>query len=53
MFFNGELGLFEPGPQIGDDAPDFTLPTHDGQRIVALGELRDKKPVVLIFGSFT
>jgi hypothetical protein len=52
MFFRGELGLWEPGPKLGDQAPDFTLPTHDGGRTVTLSECRGK-PVILIFGSFT
>lgn len=52
MFFRGELGVFEPGPKLGDAAPDFTLPTHDGSQTVTLSGLRGK-PVVLIFGSFT
>lgn len=52
MFFNGELGTMETGPELGDDAPDFSLPTYDGSRTVKLSESRGK-PVVLIFGSFT
>lgn len=52
MFFNGELGVFESGPQLGEIAPDFTLPTHDGSATVTLGKSRGK-PVILIFGSFT
>jgi len=52
MFFRGELGMWAPGPKLGDDAPDFTLPTHDGGRTVTLSQCRGK-PVILIFGSFT
>jgi Ca2+-binding EF-hand superfamily protein len=52
MFFRGELGLWEPGPRLGEEAPDFTLPTHDGRRTVTLSQCRGK-PVILIFGSFT
>ncbi|MFN0056203.1 MAG: hypothetical protein ACKV0T_28990 [Planctomycetales bacterium] len=52
MFFRGEFGVLEPGPALGDEAPDFTLPTHDGSRVVTLKESRGK-PVILIFGSFT
>lgn len=52
MFFRGELGIFESGPKVGDEAPDFTLPTHDGSQTVTLSGLRGK-PVILIFGSFT
>jgi hypothetical protein len=53
MFFTGQLGWLESGPEYGDAAPDFTLPTHDGSAIVTLSAARGKKPVVLIFGSFT
>lgn len=49
----GELGSFFEGPSIGDQAPDFVLKTHDGKRTVRLSEFRGKKPVVLVFGSFT
>lgn len=52
MFFRGELGVFESGPKLGDEAPDFSLPTHDGSQTVTLSGLRGK-PVILIFGSFT
>jgi hypothetical protein len=49
----GELGSFREGPGIGLPAPDFTLVTHDGKRKVRLSEFRGKRPVVLVFGSFT
>jgi hypothetical protein len=52
MFFRGELGMWESGPKLGEQAPDFTLPTHDGGQRVTLSECRGK-PVILIFGSFT
>lgn len=52
MLLNGEFGWLEPGPGLGDLAPDFTLPTHDGKQTVTLSALRGK-PVVLVFGSFT
>jgi len=50
---DGELGSVFEGPAIGDRAPNFTLPTHDGKARVRLADHRGKKPVVLIFGSFT
>jgi alkyl hydroperoxide reductase subunit AhpC len=53
MLLTGELGSFEPGPALGEPAPDFTLTTHDGKQTVTLSDSRGKKPVVLIFGSFT
>ena len=53
MFLTGQLGWLEAGPEYGDTAPDFTLPTQDGSRTIKLSDSRRKKPVVLIFGSFT
>jgi hypothetical protein len=49
----GEIGSAWTGPKVGDLAPDFTLRTQDGQRQISLSEHRGKRPVVLIFGSFT
>jgi hypothetical protein len=51
--FKGELGSFFEGPQLGERAPNFTLKTHNGKRTISLADYRGKKPVVLIFGSFT
>lgn len=51
--FEGEIGSFYEGPQVGRLAPDFTLPKHDEDRSITLSQFRGKKPVVLIFGSFT
>ena len=53
MFLKGELGWLSSGPQLGDPAPDFTLPTHDGTANVKLADSFGKRPVVLVFGSFT
>ena len=39
--------------EVGDDAPDFTLPTPDGKTEVKLSSFRGKRPVVLVFTSFT
>jgi hypothetical protein len=39
--------------QIGDTAPDFTLPLLDRSQTVALAGFRGNQPVVLIFGSYT
>lgn len=50
---NGELGSFLEGPSVGQRAPNFTLKTHDGKQRISLEQFRGKKPVVLIFGSFT
>ena len=49
----GELGSVHEGPNPGGDAPDFALRTPDGKQTVKLSDYRGRKPVVLIFGSFT
>jgi hypothetical protein len=38
---------------IGDEAPDFSLETYDKKSRVQLSDFRGKKPVVLVFGSYT
>jgi EF hand len=50
---NGEIGSMFEGPNLNQPAPDFVLKTQDGKRPVRLSEFRGKRPVVLIFGSFT
>lgn len=50
---SGEIGSHQPGPDVGDPAPEFELRTHDGKDTVRLADFRGKQPVVLIFGSFT
>jgi hypothetical protein len=39
--------------KVGDPAPDFTLITRDGKGKISLSDYRGKKPVVLLFGSYT
>lgn len=39
--------------QVGDVAPNFTLPTQDSKASVALASFRGSRPVVLVFGSYT
>jgi peroxiredoxin len=39
--------------QIGDPAPDFKLKTLDGKREVQLSSFKGRRPVVLVFGSYT
>ena len=38
---------------VGDQAPDFSLPTSDKKSEVRLSSLRGRLPVVLVFGSYT
>jgi len=40
-------------PKVGNDAPLFTLKTLNGERAVDLSKFKGKKPVCLIFGSYT
>ena len=40
-------------PKEGDLAPDFTLRDSAGSQAVTLSEFRGRRPVVLVFGSFT
>ncbi len=48
-----ELGSLEPGPALGDKAPDFTLRTVDGKQEVTLSREIGRQPVVLVMGNFT
>lgn len=50
-----ELGKREArAPNPGDPAPDFTLPLlSDRSRSTQLASFRGKRPVALIFGSYT
>lgn len=49
---NQEIGSLQPGPDLDQSAPDFTLRTLDGEEITLSKEVGDK-PIVLIFGNFT
>jgi len=40
-------------PKVGEMAPDFELTDVTGSRTARLSDFRGKKPVVLLFGSFT
>jgi hypothetical protein len=40
-------------PKKGDWAPDFELWDVSGEHKVRLSDFQGKKPVVLVFGSFT
>src|SRR5262245_20081926 len=39
--------------KVGDAAPDFSLETYDRKSRVQLSAFRGKRPVVLVFGSYT
>jgi hypothetical protein len=53
MLFTGQLGSFREGPAVGEPAIDFALPTHDARGTITLSDSFGKRPVVLVFGSFT
>lgn len=46
-------GRPEPLARVGEPAPDFTLKPPDGGEPVTLSSFAGKKPVALIFGSYT
>lgn len=52
-FFEGDVASIFEGPRPGTRAPDFTLPTVDGKAKLTLSKNFGRKPVVLVFGSFT
>ena len=49
----GQKALDANAPRAGEMAPDFTLYDIEGQNSVTLSDFRGKKPVALVFGSFT
>lgn len=49
----GEIGSGAEGPKLNAPAPDFTLKSPDGKTTITLSDFKGKKPVALIFGSFT
>lgn len=51
--FTGELGAIGEGPGVGEPAPDFSLRTHDGRRMIRLTDEIGQRPLVLVFGNFT
>ena len=50
--FTQEIGSLQPGPSVGEPAPDFALRGLAGAE-VRLADLVGPKPVVLVFGNFT
>jgi peroxiredoxin len=49
---DGKSGDFKSALRAGDEAPDFELPTLEGER-VRLSNFRGRKHVLLEFGSIT
>lgn len=45
--------LDRQAPKAGDLAPDFSLSDDTGKMNVRLSDFRGKKPVALVFGSYT
>jgi hypothetical protein len=45
--------LRTPNVAEGHPAPDFELPTLDGDETVRLASLLERRPVALVFGSYT
>ena len=43
----------DAAPTVGSVAPNFKLKTMDGEKSVELASFKGKKPVVLVFGSYT
>jgi len=48
-----QKALDAQAPKAGDLAPDFTLTDTSGTESVTLSDFRGKKPVALVFGSYT
>ncbi len=43
----------DKAPKLGEVAPAFSLKSLDGKSEISLASFKAKKPVVLIFGSYT
>ncbi|MCP5055161.1 MAG: hypothetical protein GY937_00375 [bacterium] len=48
-----QLSMDPKSPKVGDIAPDFELQDPDGNVQVRLSDFRGKRPVALVFGSYT
>lgn len=48
-----QLELDANAPKTGDETPDFELKDVNGENSVRLSDYQGRKPVALIFGSFT
>ncbi len=49
LWLNARAGALD----VGDPAPEFSLPSADKKSTVRLAFFRGRKPVVLVFGSYT
>ena len=47
------MARFGNAPKVGEVAPDFKLERADGKGPVRLYDFRGKRPVALVFGSYT
>ena len=45
--------MLREAPNVGEEAPDFTLETRDGSESIRLSQFKGDRPVVLVFGSWT
>lgn len=45
--------MLRPAPQVGQQAPDFTLTMLDGSGQITRSKFQPDRPLVLVFGSFT
>jgi len=48
-----QLAADRNAPKVGDAAPDFELQDPEGVARVRLSDFRGKRPVALVFGSYT
>jgi hypothetical protein len=48
-----QLATDPRAPKVGELAPDFELQNPDGQVQIRLSDFRGKRPVALVFGSYT
>jgi hypothetical protein len=51
--FSWQLETDPEAPKVGELAPDFELQDPDGHVAVRLSDFRGKRPVALVFGSYT
>jgi hypothetical protein len=48
-----QLAADRKAPKVGELAPDFSLEDPSGRKQVQLSDFRGKRPVALMFGSYT